>query len=57
MRVVVLASGSEGNSTYIETDKVKLLIDLGKNTKYLKNQLEIINVDPSEINYFNQSYP
>ncbi len=51
MRVVVLASGSEGNSTYIETNEIKILIDLGKNTKYLKTQLENINVNPAEINY------
>ncbi len=51
MKVVVLASGSEGNSTYIETDEIKLLIDLGKNTKYIKTQLESIGVKPEEINY------
>lgn len=51
MRVVVLASGSEGNSTYIETDQVKLLIDLGKNTKYIKLKLESIGVSPEEIDY------
>lgn len=51
MRVVVLASGSEGNSTYIETEEVKLLIDLGKNTKYIKTQLENIGVNPEDIDY------
>lgn len=51
MRVVVLASGSEGNSTYIETDEIKILIDLGKNTKYIKTQLELIGTNPEEINY------
>lgn len=51
MRVVVLASGSEGNSTYIETEEVKLLIDLGKNTKYIKTQLEKLGVNPEEIDY------
>ena len=51
MKVVVLASGSEGNSTYIETDEIKLLIDLGKNTKYIKTQLETIGVNPEDINY------
>lgn len=51
MRVVVLASGSEGNSTYIETEEIKLLIDLGKNTKYIKTQLESIGIQPEEINY------
>lgn len=51
MRVVVLASGSDGNSTYIETEEVKLLIDLGRNTKYIKEKLLSINVDPDEIDY------
>lgn len=51
MRVCVLASGSEGNSTYIETDEVKILIDLGRNAKYIKEKLESINVKPEDINY------
>lgn len=51
MKVVVLASGSEGNSTYIETENLKLLIDLGKNTKYIKEKLEEINVSPQDIDY------
>ncbi len=51
MRVVVLASGSDGNSTYIETDTIKLLIDMGRNAKYIKEKLESIGVSPTEINY------
>ncbi len=51
MRVVVLASGSEGNSTYIETENIKLLIDLGRNAKYIKEKLESIDIRPEEINY------
>lgn len=51
MKVVVLASGSEGNSTYIETNKVKILIDLGRNTKYIKEKLESIHIHPEDINY------
>lgn len=50
MRVVVLASGSDGNSTYIETDESKILIDMGRNTKYIKEKLESIGVSPKEIN-------
>ena len=34
MKVCVLASGSEGNSTLIQTDKYNILIDIGKNRKY-----------------------
>ena len=51
MRVVVLASGSEGNATYIETNEIKLLIDLGRNAKYIKLKLESIGVDPEGIDY------
>ncbi len=51
MRVCVLASGSGGNSTYIETAEYKILIDIGKNRKYIVGALESIGVDPSEIDY------
>ncbi len=49
MKVSVLASGSEGNSTYIETAKHKVLIDLGMNVKYLKEKLLELNVLLSDI--------
>ena len=51
MKIVVLASGSEGNSTYIETENHKILFDLGMNLKYLTQKLEEINVHPREIDY------
>lgn len=51
MLVSVLASGSEGNSTFVETDDVKLLIDIGMNTKYIKDKLEEVGVRPEEIDY------
>ena len=50
MKFCVLASGSEGNCTYIETEKHKILIDLGMNVKYIKEKLAEINVKPEEIN-------
>ena len=49
MLIEILASGSEGNSVYIQTKNKKVLIDAGMNYKYLKEKLEEINVDPSEI--------
>lgn len=49
MRVCVLASGSEGNVTYIETNKHKVLIDLGTNLKYITNNLSELGVTPNEI--------
>lgn len=39
MKVTVLASGSKGNSTYIETSKTKILIDAGISFIQLKNRL------------------
>ena len=42
MKTVVLASGSEGNSTFISSKEHKILIDLGKNTKYIKEKLSEI---------------
>ena len=42
MKVVVLASGSEGNATYIETQESKIILDLGKNSKYIREKLESI---------------
>ena len=49
MSIEILASGSEGNSVFIQTKNKKVLIDAGMNYKYLKEKLEEINVDPSEI--------
>lgn len=51
MRVCVLASGSEGNVTYIETEKHKILLDVGTTTKYIKEKLLDINVDIKNIDY------
>lgn len=49
MRICVLASGSKGNSSYIETDKTKSLVDLGMSAGYIAKSLKNIGVDPSEI--------
>ena len=51
MKVCVLASGSGGNSTYIEIGEYKILIDIGRNRKYIVEKLKEIEVDPSAINY------
>ena len=51
MKVCVLASGSGGNSTYIETNNYKILVDIGKNRKYIVEKLESIGVNPEDINY------
>ena len=49
MKICVLASGSKGNSSYIETDETKSLIDLGMSAGYTAKALKNIGVDPSEI--------
>ena len=51
MLVSVLASGSEGNCTFIQTKNKKILIDLGMNNKYITSKLAEINVLPTEIDY------
>ena len=49
MRVSVLSSGSKGNTTYIETDNAKILIDIGNSAKYVKEKLEEFGTVPESI--------
>lgn len=49
MRTCVLASGSKGNSTYIETKNHHILLDMGKNKKYIVESLKSIGVDPKKV--------
>ena len=49
MKVSVLSSGSKGNTTYIESNNTKILIDIGNTAKYVKEKLEDIGVEPEEI--------
>ena len=49
MRVIVLSSGSKGNTTYIETEQAKILIDAGNTCKYILNKLEEYDINPSSI--------
>ena len=49
MKVSVLSSGSKGNTTYIESDNTKILIDIGNTSKYVKEKLEDFGVKPEEI--------
>lgn len=49
MRVSVLSSGSKGNTTYIESDKAKILIDIGNTSKYVKEKLEDFGVEPESL--------
>ena len=49
MTACILASGSKGNSTYIETKNHKILLDMGKNKKYIEDSLKSIGVNPKDI--------
>ncbi len=49
MKICVLASGSEGNSTFVSTNNHKILIDIGKNVKYITEKLKEINELPENI--------
>ena len=50
MKVRIIASGSKGNSTYIECNELKILIDAGVSFSQMKKSLSEIGVDMSEIN-------
>lgn len=49
MKFSVLASGSTGNVTYIETAHTKLLIDIGMSSLYVETKLKEMDVDPDTI--------
>lgn len=49
MKIQVLASGSKGNSTYIESKDTKILIDAGIPFPRIKKSLEKIDVDLNTI--------
>lgn len=49
MKVTVLASGSKGNCTLIETEHNKILIDVGLNYKTLKSRLYELDIEIDDI--------
>ncbi len=49
MKVIVLSSGSKGNTTYIETKNAKILIDIGNSYKYVVEKLKGLNVEPNNL--------
>ena len=49
MKVIVLSSGSKGNTTLITTKKTKILIDCGNTCKYICEKLKNLNITPEEI--------
>lgn len=50
IRLSVLASGSRGNSTYVATDRVRLLVDGGLSARELERRLFSIGASPKELN-------
>ena len=50
MKISVLASGSKGNSTYIEHNNTKILIDMGMSCNYIEKKLISMGVTPNSIN-------
>ena len=49
MKIVILGSGSKGNSTFIDLGSKKILIDVGFSYRKIKEKLDEINVDIKEI--------
>lgn len=49
MKIIVLASGSKGNSTYIETKETKILIDFGLSYTQTKNRLKKHDINIEDI--------
>ena len=50
LKTCVLASGSKGNCTLIESENTKILIDIGKSCAYITSLLKDLNIEPTEIN-------
>lgn len=50
MRVCQLASGSQGNALYIESDESRILIDAGLSGRELARRLSSIGVDADDLN-------
>lgn len=51
MKIKIIASGSKGNSTYVETKSKKFLIDMGITYQNLANELDKINVSPKDLDF------
>ena len=46
VRALALASGSSGNSIYLESRNTSILIDAGHNCKFLENNMKTQGIDP-----------
>lgn len=50
MKIATLASGSTGNSTVIEYNDSRILVDIGISTKNIEEKLQELNINPNTIN-------
>lgn len=50
MKVTVLGSGSKGNSTLIQLEKINILIDVGFSYNKMLEKLSMISIQPKQIN-------
>ena len=51
MKICNLSSGSKGNCTFIKTQNYRILLDTGKNLKYIEEKLKEINESIKDIDY------
>lgn len=51
MKIKVLASGSKGNCSYIETKTTRFLVDIGITYQRLKKELETLNLTPDDLDF------
>lgn len=49
VRVCLLASGSKGNSLFVESDGTRVLIDAGLSAREIVRRLAAINVEPADL--------
>lgn len=49
MKVINLASGSDGNVTYIESENAKVILDMGLSCTEVVKRLALLNVSPEQI--------
>lgn len=49
MRMCSIASGSDGNCVYLETDELKIIIDAGLSGKRIQNLLELGAINPRDL--------
>lgn len=57
MRICVLASGSKGNSTLIQTEHSNTLIDVGMSNLYIEKKLIFLGIDPDKIDNIFITHP